>query len=486
MARATLRIGAGRGTRRLRTGLRPLIRAVALGAGAFLLATPAARAHPASPAVTPPVTPPSPSAGAVAFAWVDGALLGGQPGIDPGTYRPLATLLDIALPGATAPPAVAAIDAGASAAVLAGGSAWLSIDEVLPDDKARAGLKAECASVLINAPQSVVPMVRDFIARAGATSVKERPTAQGPAGTEFFAVFGQSSNAPTSRPRIPAHRAALVADGSKGSVCVQVFVDLNRLRHAVPDALDNTVLARTLGAWGLANARDVMLTARVVDPADVSTRDPALALPPGATPPERYAGAPIVRVDVTWSARSEEPSQVRRGALAAGFWDLGKQAGVPEGARWVMAVRSDLALWTLLALRTHAAGLEPAARGAFSREVERWAGAHGLAMDRLAHAGAGWLVLWPGTRETGPLAFDWRLAPDGPASIDSMVKDAADALAPFPSVAGPDGAGVRVAQVPGFVIGFGPSRTGIVGRVEFDASPGTTERVRAGVARSMK
>jgi hypothetical protein len=192
-----------------------------------------------------------------------------------------------------------------------------------------------------------------------------------------------------------------------------------------------------------------------------------------------------VRVDVTWSARSEEPSKVNHGALAHGFWGVGKDAGVPAGTRWVAAVRTDIGMLTMLGLRTHAARLDTTARGAFSRDVDRWAQVHGAAMDHLAQATRGWIVLLPTPDGVG---LDWRVVPGAALAMDTFARDAGAALTPFPSIAGADAAGVRVATMPGMVVGFAPvagaGGGGVVGRVEFDET--AADRVRAAVRERAK
>lgn len=430
--------------------------------------------------------PPTPAEGVVAFAYVDGEALGAA-GASTGAFRPLGTLLDLVLPGSGRLPEIAALDGAGSMAVLAGGTASLTVDEVAPG---RLGIAATKARFGVSVPGAGGDAVRKLLegAKYEGGVREDAPESKTGSVSGFTIAYGEPNVRPsgeTASVRIAAHRAALVSDGSKGVVCAQVYVDLNAVRRAAPDAMDNTALARVLGVWALGNARDVMVTARIVSPADVTTRDPSLVLPPGATPPEPYAGPAMVRVDVTWSARSEDPSRIGSLTLAAAFWAPGKDKlpSVPgAGPRWVAAVRTDLGLMTMLALRTHAARLEPNARGAFSRDVDRWARAHGAAMDRLVQATRGWLVLWP---SADGVALDWRLVPGAALAMETFGRDVGGVLTPFPGVAGADASGVRVATMPGMVVGFVPAAGGgVLGQVEFDE--GAAERVRSAVGARVK
>ncbi len=419
------------------------------------------------------------------FAWLDGSRLVTKAGEGaPDSYRPLASVLEVVLPGVSGSGQITSIDAAASAAVVTGGAAWLLVSDLEPSPAPHEGthIGGAKATLLMHARGASVARVREILSKSGAV-VTERPRSAGSSVIEFRAKFGGPDGAGDTLdgPRVQLHAAAVTTDGSKGDLCGQIYVDLNALRRSVPDAMDDTVLSRVLGVWGLANARDVMLTCRLVKADDVTTRDPALPVPQGTAPPEAYTGPPMVRVDVTWSARSEEPTKIGRGTLATGFWGLGKDAGVPAGARWVAGVRGDLEMWTLLALRTHAARLDPQARGVFSRSVDRWAATQGESMDRLVRGTRGWVALWPSADGIG---LDWRLAPTMALPVDGFGKDAASVLTPFPATAAADASGVRVGVWRGMAVGFAPTGGGVVGRVEFDE--GAAEKARGAVGERVK
>jgi hypothetical protein len=427
--------------------------------------------------------PSAPADGAVFVAWVDGKALGAAPDspLAAGAYRPLATVVDVVAPGLGPVPAIGAIDAAGSAGVLSGGAAWLLVG---PPTPSTAGARIATAStrLVVHANGAdAAARVRAALASAGTTSSTERPLAPGSPVIEFNATWGEGAplmDAPMAR--VDLHRAAVLKEAPKGDVCAQVYVDLNALRRSAPDAMDATPLARVAATWGLANGRDAMISIRTVKASDVSTRDPNLALPPGAAAPEPYAGPTLARVDVSWSARSEEPTVIHAGPIAAGFWGAGKDTGVQAGAPWAAAVRCDVGMWTLLTLRTYGAGLATDQRAGLSRAFERWAGNYGEAADRLVRASAGWLVLWPRAGETGAAGLDWCLVPHVAMSGEQWNSDAKMALVPFPGAASADDAGVRVATARGLTVGFARSGAGVIGRVEF--AEDAVERVRASVA----
>jgi hypothetical protein len=154
--------------------------------------------------------------------------------------------------------------------------------------------------------------------------------------------------------------------------------------------------------------------ARLVPAAVVAMRDPSMPRPAGAAAAS-YSGPPLLRLEASWSARSEAAGRVRTREITNGYWpasQLGATAPVAgDDAAFVMVVRSAWRPMVELALDVYGATLPGQASEGFAIDRRNWRSAHGAALGSLVGGLEPWLEVWcPTGADTSPRAeLGWQV-----------------------------------------------------------------------------
>ncbi|MBX3358209.1 MAG: hypothetical protein KF745_07260 [Phycisphaeraceae bacterium] len=197
--------------------------------------------------------------------------------------------------------------------------------------------------------------------------------------------------------------AAPVADGAwrehqqtvdrarpPGDVFMECYADLNALRRLYPDQFAAEPLAGVLHAMRLSNARDFMLHARWIEPANVLVGDPA---DPSRAAAGSYAGPPMIAIDASWSARSEKPGEVEREAISTSSWPENEMPMPPPPGRYVVVLPSRVLNRLDEALTLYRSTLRAESRAQFEAAERAWRGTHRAALARVSRAAGPWIVL---------------------------------------------------------------------------------------------
>lgn len=263
-------------------------------------------------------------------------------------------------------------------------------------------------------------------------------------GAGALEAWFEAMDALATEPAAPwqRHLGAVMAGGSDlGANVLWAWIDLDALRRLAPDRIGGGTVATLLESSRLCNARCFMILARLLPPAAVATRDPAVPVPPALRdqPAEVYAGPPVLAIDATWTVRSEDPTSGRVYRLGVGqsFWPAA-EIGVPQPAAdagWVLVARAEVRGIVEQCLALARAMTPEVGLAAFDGQRAAWAERHHSALDRCA-AAAGWIVVTPAGEGNGPLLgpllVQVSLRPG--SESDAVLRDVRDLLTPFESM----------------------------------------------------
>lgn len=226
---------------------------------------------------------------------------------------------------------------------------------------------------------------------------------------------------PPAFPAAAAHRAWLAKEpgGDLGVPVLELFIDVNAVRRANEGEPDGGRAARVLRAMHLANARSLMLHARLIPPDQVAMVDPTTPLPPSARRLGEYQqqgdgkAAPLVRIDLSWNSRADDLKTVRGVNIAAGHWPARALPMDPPRAAFACVFRADYRAWLEGALSLRSAWLEPRAAVEFDATRSQWLRRNRTAVDRLTGSLPAWCVLTPEAQRPDTLGVASRPRDDG-------------------------------------------------------------------------
>jgi hypothetical protein len=129
--------------------------------------------------------------------------------------------------------------------------------------------------------------------------------------------------------------------------------------------------------------------------------DPALPIPPASRRPGEYAklnGPPLVRLDLSWNSRADEPTIIRGQNIASGHWPASQLKMQPPAAPFLCIFRANYIAWLSGALAIRSAWIDPADSSAFAQTSATWFRANRPTIDRVVGAVPSWLVVHPTER----------------------------------------------------------------------------------------
>ncbi len=197
-------------------------------------------------------------------------------------------------------------------------------------------------------------------------------------GPDALASWSRAASA-TAEPAWAVLRAALDAHQPGAPTVAAAYVDANALRRAFPESFASGRLGRVAHAWGLANARSVLIRA-------------------AAQP--RPDGPPALLVAAAFEARSRPPGSVSVEPIIGASWPGGAAAFAGDGVPWASAIP---AAWS----RAHGWVVRSweASRDGWGARRARWERQHMPRLQRLFAATGPWAVI-AGNRLVVPLAPD--------------------------------------------------------------------------------
>lgn len=206
--------------------------------------------------------------------------------------------------------------------------------------------------------------------------------------------------APPAAAAVQAHRDWLAAQrgADSGSPCLELLADVDALRRDFLGSFADGRAGRVIHALGVPNARSLALHGRWVTPDKVPLVDPALPLPPASRRIGDYAvmkGPPLVRLDLSWNSRADEPSIIRGMNIAAAHWPAAQLRMEPPAAPFLCVFRANFRAWLGSAMKVRAAWLDADSAAAFEQSCAAWLRANRPAIDRIAGAVPAWLIVHP-------------------------------------------------------------------------------------------
>ncbi len=278
---------------------------------------------------------------------------------------------------------------GAVVEVLAEGAAGAQLAAAAREAAPGAAVREETGRVLIGLSHEGPP---------GAAAILER----------WAAARGVRADQtqPWDGHRARASAAAGVPDGvTRGTPVVEAWVDLNALRRAMPEAFTGTPLHRVLRDWRLINARSVMVHVHRVEPDGVR-------IPGGGE--QGYRHAPLLAVELTWSARSEPRDRVNAIPIARAEWpaDAPARGLAPRDGAYALIMRAEWGTWLRAVLGTYGSAGTAWDELARSTRIAAWEKKHAAAGSRLVQAASAWVLAWaPGPGQADEASSLMILAP---------------------------------------------------------------------------
>ncbi len=202
-------------------------------------------------------------------------------------------------------------------------------------------------------------------------------------GSDALAAWDRAA-ASNAEPAWAAHRAALQSHAPGAATLAAAFIDANALRRAFPESFASGRLGRLAHAWGIPNARSLMIRA-AIQPRD-------------DTPPALLIAA-------AFEARSRPPGTISIEPIVGASWPQGASDLAPDTAPWASAIPSAWSRaydWTLRSWEVSRDGwgiIEFDARRA------RWERRHMPRLQRLFGSTAPWAII-TADRLVIPLAPD--------------------------------------------------------------------------------
>lgn len=191
--------------------------------------------------------------------------------------------------------------------------------------------------------------------------------------------------------RTRASAAAGVPEGvMRGTPMLEAWLDLNALRRAMPDAFAGTRLHRLLREWRVINARTLMVHVHRVEAEQVRG--------------DGYRHAPLVAIELSWSARSEPRDAIHAASIARAEWPDGAPAfGLsPQKGAYAILMRAEWGTWLRAVLGTYRSCGSDWDELARSTRIGAWEKKHAGAAARLVEASSGWVQAWaPGPDAPG-------------------------------------------------------------------------------------
>lgn len=155
---------------------------------------------------------------------------------------------------------------------------------------------------------------------------------------EVVAAMG-SSGAVVELPRKGPANGTWAAHASGSAVVtprMELRIDCEAARAGVEGDFNTSAGAGLLDAWGLANGRSAELRAELV-PAE---RAKVIGADGSERAAQKYSGPPLVRAEVSWSARSKPAASIGRALVCDAGWP-GVLGIEPPEAAWLAVARVD-------------------------------------------------------------------------------------------------------------------------------------------------
>ncbi len=273
------------------------------------------------------------------------------------------------------------------------------------------------------------PLDASFFAVNGAPAWQTITIAEQPGaillavGRDALAAWDHAAAADTE-PAWSMHEAALDSHQAGATAVAAAFIDANALRRAFPESFASGRLGRLAHAWGIPNARSLMLR--------------AATLPRGDAPPALLLAA-------AFEARSRPPGAVVVEPIIGASWPGHAGELAPDDALWASAVPAAWSRAHEWAVRTWEASRDGWGTIEFDARRARWERQHMPRLQRLFGSTAPWAIL-AGNRAVIPLAPD--------AEPARVAADLATLLATFGDRATTDAleGSIRVGPAPGSTI----------------------------------
>ena len=242
-------------------------------------------------------------------------------------------------------------------------------------------------------------------------------------GPDALASWSRAAAA-TAEPAWAVHRAALDSHQAGASIVAAAFADANALRRAFPESFASGRLGRIAQAWGISNARSIMVRA--------------------AESP-RTDAPPALLIAAAFEARSQPPGSVAVEPIVGPSWPGGAAALAGDGVRWASVVPGAWSRAYDWGVRTWEASCDGWGVIEFDARRARWERRHMPRLQRLFASTGSWAIITP-NRFTVPLADNV-----DPAHVAA---DLAAILATFgerSTVAGLEGT-IRIGSNPGATV----------------------------------
>ncbi len=191
-----------------------------------------------------------------------------------------------------------------------------------------------------------------------------------------------------------------------GATCLELFIDVDALRREFLDSFASGRAGRIIHALGVPNARSLAFHGRWIPPDKVPLIDPALPAPPAARRIGEYAaakGPPLIRLDLSWNSRSDQPTIIRGINIAAGHCPIAQLKLSPPAAPFLCLFRANFRVWLANALMIRAAWLDPELAAAYEQSCAMWLRANRPAIDRISGSLSSWMLLYPSSKHANLL-----------------------------------------------------------------------------------
>ena len=194
-----------------------------------------------------------------------------------------------------------------------------------------------------------------------------------------------------ARPTAPAaggapgwagHRKLIGPIHRDAASVMEAYVDLDRLRSAVPDEVGWGTAGELLRAWRISNARSVMVAA-------------------SAAKPEAVNGPRLLNLSLSWSDRSLPTGNVKAARISTPEWPavLGP---APEDAAYAIVVPSAWMTWIPMSIETRRALRTPEVSGV--RASGEWIRRNLPSLERVIAKGTGVVaIVGPRNAAEGPV-----------------------------------------------------------------------------------
>lgn len=181
------------------------------------------------------------------------------------------------------------------------------------------------------------------------------------------------------------HRDTVGMNTPRGRTFAEVYVNMNAMRERFATSLLYGRTNDVLNVSSIGNMRDVMLHARLVDPASVRVE--------GGLPDATYAGPPLIELDASWSSRKEKPGTAHATRVADSVWPTWLISSGPPPGTYAMVVNADWERLIAWILATKRATLEVDERDVFNQKLRAWTTRYNDTLGRLTKSFESQIVL---------------------------------------------------------------------------------------------